>query len=397
LGTARRLLTTSFALLAILGASHIALGDVTGSFSTNFVLTPQSTASEISLIDFDIVNELNLTVSISGLSNTLHSHFGIAGVEDAILTLNGVMGFMSFDAQLVFARFASGSIDPFYDELRFIAKTLTAEMGFGGVSFTNIAQFEDTNAFVSQSSAYAFGDALFVAGQTLSGISVEAGVGICLQDDPLAIKHHVLSGFSVNPDCATEPKPDILFDFESIVIQNVPLAPGITSDTSIFCETISACQLISQLSIAGGPVPFTATLFFTDLLAIDFGFAQISLTSGPATLALIIGQNGTLGLATLDLETTLNPESNPATLEIATTVVPGVGLTDAVVGINISRAGLDFGATALFTGGATLDFGEIQFELATTLPRAMGNLGMEAAFEPTGGLSRAEIVLTIVI
>ena len=391
----RGILIATAALLALFLFVESSQADVTGNFTTQITFVPQTTASEISLIDFDVVNELNLTVSISGLSSTLHSHFGIAGVEDAILTLNGVMGFMSFNAQLVFGRFAFGSIVPFYDELHFISKTLTAEMGFGGISFVNTAQFKDANAFISQSTAYAFGDSISISGQTPSGILISAETGICLQVEPLQIKHHTLSGRTVNPDCATEPKPDLLFDFESIVIQNVPIAQSISSDTVIFCQTITACQLFNIFTFSGGPIPFTTALLFENLLELDFGFAEIALNSGPATLSLFIGSNGTLGLVTLDLLTTLNPETNPASLSIVANAVPGVGLTDATVGLSIARAGLVFGVAAVYVGAATVDFSEITFNLATTLPNSLGSLNTEASFDPVGGLQQGEITLRV--
>ena len=391
----RVIYTVAVALLALFLFTSTALADVTGNFSTNITFIPQTTVSEISLIDFDVVNELNLTISISGLSNTLHSHFGIAGVEDAILTLDGVMGFLNFNAQLVFGRFAFGSIVPFYDELHFISKTVTAELGFGGISLVNIAQFADTNAFVSQSTAYAFGNSISVSGQTPSGILIAAETGICLQIDTLAIKHHALSTRSVNPDCATEPKPDLLFDFETIFIENVPLAPAVTSDTIIFCQTITACQLLTTFNFSGGPIPFSTSLFFENLINVDFGFAEIALNSGPATLSLFIGSNGTLGLVSLNLLTTLNPEANPATLSITANAVPGIGLTDAIVGLTIQRAGLVFGVTAVYVGAATIDFSEITFNLATTLPNSLGTLNTEASFDPVGGLQQGEITLRI--
>ena len=214
----------SIALVALLAVGTFvttATADVTGNFGTHISIRPQTTVSEISLIDFDIQNELNITAVISGLSTTFHTHFGIAGVEDVQLTTNATLGALDIEARLVFARFAFGSIDPFYDSLHFIKKIVRASIQLGGVSFTNVATFEDTNAFVSQSSAYAFGDVISLAGQTPSGVSISASAGFCMQLVPNSIKKHFrISPYSVNPDCAIDPlittratKPDSALRF----------------------------------------------------------------------------------------------------------------------------------------------------------------------------------------
>ena len=215
-----------------------------------------------------------------------------------------------------------------------------------------------------------------------------------MEEGDFNVKHHELTELDVNPECATEPKPDILFDFEEIFIENVPLAPGVVGDTSISCVRINACRVISEISFSGGPVPFSTAIYLEDLLTLEFGFAEFVLNSGPASLSFFFGEHGTIGMITLDLSTTINPESHPATLTMEAVVVPGVGLTEAIMSLTVQRAGLVFSATTEFDGGATTNLSEIVFELATTLG-LLGNLSMEAAFQPTGGLTRAEIVLTL--
>jgi len=381
------------AMLAVGIFVSTAQADVTGTFGTHIALIPQSTASEISLIDFDVQNELNITAVISGLSTTFHTHFGIAGVEDVIVTTNATLGALDIQSMLVFARFPFGDIDPFYDELHFIKKVVTANIQLGGVSFSNTAVFEDTNAFVSQSDAYAFGDVLSIAGQTPSGVSISASAGFCMQLIPNSIKKHfALLPYSVNPDCATTPKPDILFDFETINISGVPVAPSVTGSANITCVTVNACVLTTTFDFAGGPFPFSATLEFTDLLSLDFGGAVIAFTSGPGVLTLEIQPDGTLGVVGVSIVTVLNPDTNPATLVLAANAVPGVGLTDAIVDLSIQRAGLTFGMTAVFAGGPPAQFAGVTFSL--DVPGPLLSIETETTFD-SAGLVLAEIWLTV--
>jgi len=392
-GKFRNLSVALVAVLAFVIFVPTATADVTGIFGTHISIRPQTTVSEVSLIDFDVQNELNITAVISGLSTTFHAHFGIAGVEDVQLTTNATLGALDIESRLVFARFAFGSIDPFYDSLHFIKKIVRANIQLGGVSFSNTATFEDVNAFASQSAAYAFGDVIAIAGQTPSGISISAEAGFCMMLIPNSIKKHfAISPYTVNPDCATEPKPDILFDFEEVNIVGVPVAPNVTANSTILCVTITACSLTTELVFAGGPVPFSATLEFTDLLSLDFGGAEIQLTSGAGTLSLEVLPDGTLGVVGVSVVALLNPDTNPATLVLAAEAVPGVGLTDAVVQLSIQRAGLTFGMVMAFAGGPPAQFAGVTFSL--DVPGPLLSIEMNSTFN-SEGLVLANIWLTV--
>ncbi len=386
----------SIALVAVAAMGIFAsqaLADVTGSFGTHISIRPQSTADEFSLIDFDIQNDLNVTVVISGLSTSFHTHFGIAGVEDVLLRANATLGALDLQTLLVFGRFAFGSIIPFYDTLHFVKKYVKATLSLGGVTFTNEAQFEDTNAFVSQTPAYAFGDVVSVTGQTPSGISIMAATGLCMQKVPNSIKKHFrLTPYTVNPDCATQPKPDILFDFEMLTVSGVPLAPGVTGSSTLNCVTINACVLTMTARFSGGPIPFTATFTFIDLLTLSFGGATLVLSSGGGQLIIGITPAGTIGAVGISVNTTLNADTNPATLSISGSITPGVGLTSAVVTLTIERAGLILGATAVFSGGPPATFQSVTFSVS--LPGSALSLDATTTFTPLG-LILGEIYLTV--
>ena len=378
---------------ALLMFGSVAQADVTGNFETHLVLIPQTTASEIALIDFDVQNALNVTFVISGLSTTLHTHFGIAGVEDVIVTTDATLGALDISAQLVFGRFAFGSTVPFYDSLHFIKKRVTASLQLGGVSFTNVATFEDTNAFVSQTPAYAFGDIISISGQTPSGVGIAASTGICMNGTFNLIKKHFLAANSVNPDCATEPKPDLLFDFETILITGVPLATGVTSDAVISCVTITACSLSTDITVSGGAIPFTFGLLWDNILEFNFAGASITLTSGAGTLTLDLGPDGSLDEVSVSVLAVLNPDTNPATLSISADAVPGVGLTDATVALTIARAGLNLGVVATFSGGPPAELDGVVFSLE--VPGSLLSIEATSVFG-VGGLVMGEVYLTVV-
>jgi hypothetical protein len=381
------------AMLAVGVFSATTLADVTGDFGTHMKLIPQSTASEIELIDFDIQNELNLNFVISGLSTQFHTHFGIAGVEDVIVTSSATLGALDISAILVFGRFAFNTIDPFYDSLTFVKKSVRASLQLGGVSFSNTAQFENVNIFVSQTAAYAFGDVFAISGQTPSGISISASTGVCMQQIPNSIKKHFgITPWTVNPDCATEPKPDILFDFESMNISGVPVAPNVTGSGSLNCVTINACSLTTTFAFSGGVIPFSTSLNFSDLLNLNFSGANITLTSGAGTLVLSIGADGSLGAVSVSVNATLNPDTNPAALVISASATPGVGLTTATVTLNIQRAGLSFGARASFSGGPPAEFSSLTFTL--DVPGPLLSLSSQATFD-NAGLIDADIWMTV--
>lgn len=381
------------ALLATGIAASTAFADVTGTFGLHISIHPQTTATELSIINFDIENALDVTAVISGLSTHFHTHFGIGGIEDVIVTANATLGALDVSTILVFARYPFGSTVPFYAALHFIKKAVHSAISLGGVTFTNDAQFEDTNAFASQTPAYAFGDVVALSGQTPSGISISASTGICMQLIPDSIKKHFkITPWTVNPDCATTPKPDILFDFETINISGVPVAPNVTGSATVSCVKVAACSLVTSFKISGGPVPFSTTLKFTDLLSLSFSGATITLTSGAGTMTISITSTGAIGVVKVVMNAVLNPDTNPAALIMSISVTPGIGLTSAFVILDIERAGLSFSAEVDFGGGPPAKFTGLTFSLS--VPGSLLSLDASATFD-TAGLVEAEIFVTI--
>lgn len=387
-----RVVTIAIAFMVAFGAT--AHADVTGYFETHISFHPQSTVSEIELMDFDIENDLTITVSISGLTTTLHTHFGIAGVEDLQVISNATLGALDIKSHLVFARFAYNSIVPFYDSLHFVKKVVSASLTLGGVAFTNIAMFEDTNAFINPTfTAYAFGNAIRLSGSTPSGIGITAEAGICMEETVNRIKKHPnISPYSVNPECATQPKPDMLFDFENVFITGVPLAQNIVGSASLRCIKVQACSLIANLNMMGGPIPFSADLLFIGPdSGILFDQAIITFAQGDGQFQLFLDPTGGVSAMNVKLvgllASNLPNDDDSASIEL--TVVPGSFMA-ALVALTVRQAGLELSVEATFLGVGTLSPDFQIFAFSLKVPGSLLELSSTGVFT-VDGLQRADI------
>ena len=392
--------TTSIALIIILTGSSFVNADVTGTFSTHFSIRPQTTLSEFALINFDIENDLNVTYSMSGMSTTLHTHFGIAGLEDVIFSLNATLGPFELDTELVFARFPFGWLVPFYNTLHFVKKSVTSQLKLGGITLKNLATFEDTNAFVSLSAAHAFGDVLEVKAQSYHGLTLTARTGICMEAAPFSIKKHFgVSPYSVNPDCATTPKPTLIFNFQEFQVSNLHVFYGLTSDLLIRCVDILTCSAIKTVSVAKGLIPISFSVFSNNLLAMGFGGAILNLQSPFSSLKLVIGSTGDLVSANLLVDFTLNPDTNPSRLSIDMDFAPGIGLADtdgdgeaATLMLEVERLGLNLFAKGVLAGVPGV---HQTVTLGMTAPAGLFEFSTGATFA-TSGLVIADLVITMV-
>ena len=393
-----------------------ARADVTGSFTAGVLVEPQTTASEIGPAVFDIENAINITVVISGLSTTLHSHFGLPGVEDVSLTYAATLGALDINGTFVFGRFqgtcalnvgndetcevVSNNPWPVSDDLLFIKKRVKTSISLGGVSFENLALFEDVNwpntqnqtRYQTGSQQFGFGDVLSLNGQTASGVTISAKTGICASRTPNVIKKHTWP-YEVNPLCVDaaaegqgETKPNLLFDFEELNISGVPVAAGVTANAQIICEKTTQCNMTNSFTFTGPmPMPFEASFTFVNLFSLELGPLALQFSTGPGTVGIYFAPDGTITLISLDLSTTLNPDTNPATFTIDTNFVPGTGFAEAVVGLSVSRSNVDFSIDATFedtNADGTAEFQTVAFSVGTSL--GAFELGTEASFGAFG-------------
>ena len=346
-GMAQRTLIALMALVAILSVPSLA--DVTGSFSTHLAVFPVSQTSERGLLNVDFQNSVTATVITSGLSGTLHTHFGLAGIEDAIVTGQATLGALDLTHQIVFARFPAGSITP-TGPLSFLLSMLKTRIGLGGVTIANTAMVENTGW--PDDSAVAFGDELSVAGSTPSGVQVTSETGFCLTRIPDKIKKHKLADMSVDPDCAGGVKPDLVFGYETLAIENIPVWQRALLDVEIECIQMRRCDFLETLKLTSLPVPVTTKLSVSGLL--NFNGLEMSVPTGLGTLKLILDATGKLGIKSTSL-LTLNPDANPASLRTNILFAPGQGLTLAAFDLDVQRGVFTAGAKTFF-GGSPLSF-----------------------------------------
>ena len=118
------------------------------------------------------------------------------------------------------------------------------------------------------------------------------------------------------------------------------------------------------------------------------------MTTGAGTLNFFISSDGTLDSIELVLETILNPETFPATLEIELFIIPGIGVVDVDILLEIVRSGLAFSSAIDFDQGlaGTAEFDEISFGLEVT--GGLIDLSTEAFFD-LDGFQFGEVTLTV--
>lgn len=330
------ILLVSFGL--ILSLDHAARADITGTSRIDFFMEPISctvvgeikldTPCEKTILTFDIESVLAVNVSVSGLSMTLNSAMGIAGLEHLIVVGNATIGSVDVIPELWLAAPFQSVIDINNNlnivlilpgNLMFVKKRFTTVFNLAGVSIRNLAIFEDvtfpnpgavygvvdcdgdglpegtcvhgiqTNPFDRyQTQTFAFGDLLQVSAATPSGVSLLVDLGICATRDANVVKKFAAEG-KVNPECASQPKPDILFDFLSTSISGIPIAPGVFASTAINCIKVTKCQLLSTLSVSGTGFPaISLSLLISELFNLSFSGITLQLDLGVLNAILSI-------------------------------------------------------------------------------------------------------------
>jgi hypothetical protein len=392
-------------------ASFAAQADVTGYFRVSVDIIPQTTSLGSTPVQVDFQNDLTFTLQLGYFGWNFHGHGGVTGLEDIITSLFIDAGGFRIEPSFVMAQafqnifttsgFAIPSCLPNavgsgQCDLFFVSTRLLTSLSFGGVTFTNLAIFEDANfpdpmlakmpgaAYNTQSQAFGFGDVISFTGQTSGGVIIHAATGICAQNQVKKLKKHNLD-FSVNPDCAPGATTSLpfFFDFESLSISSVPLASGVLGSVAVQCVTIFACSYSNGLTVTGGPLPFTASFVLSDLMTFAFQSVAVTLSQGAGSLTLQIGSGGTLSLSSINLAFLLNPDVNPARLNVFLSGAPGLGIDNFTISLNALRAGLNTTAIIDFTGaGGSFNFSS--FSVVSAMQVGAFTLEGSASFSATG-------------
>lgn len=370
-------------LVLALALFHVnARADVTGSLDVDINLTPEGTQTEAVKYNIDLEANLQINITLSGMTLGADLGFGIPGIEFAILNLTAELGGLSIFDQFIFATpFAlvndetvvTMNGDGQLNGVGFVSKRIGLSLNLAGVNIENLAVFEDVdfpspftdevvynlgytnNIPGDQTPTWGFGNQTTISGQTISGISVEGILGICFTDDLKEIKKRSFFG-KVNPACAGEPSPPekslLAFDFHSWVIEGINLGGVDLEAEAIFTP------------LAPATIDIGASFTLLDLVDIDvdletslpsvtskFRLSGLSASVSVGTLSISFSDtDGDLAFDTgfIFSNITLNPNQNPATLTTSSTLIEGEGLTSQVFTLNVRRADINLSTTTVF-------------------------------------------------
>ena len=244
----RSVLSVFLALLVLSGLSVLSKADVTGSFGIHVTLYGEGITvlgraqTESVKLNIDLQTNLQVNVTLSGLTLSADLGFGTTGVEFAILGLTTNLGALAIHDDFVFAPpfgctlftpsgnatllddadnfsgqcpgfnvvpIGDGDGDGVVDNaVGFVKKRIKMELNIAGITLTNWALFEDVdfpdingsdshehdhsagapkvyyvgqnNSVVDdQTPTYGFGDVINLTGQTVSGITITSGTKLC--------------------------------------------------------------------------------------------------------------------------------------------------------------------------------------------------------------------------
>ncbi len=372
--------------IVLVAVTPAAFGDVTGHVAFHVGAVPQTTTNEIGSLHFDLQSDVTTTLTISGLSASLHTHFGLAGIEDAMLSFNATLGAFDILSQFAFARFPAATFAP--ADLRFVNKQFGVEASLGGFTMGNTLWIEDTGW--PQSPAIGIGDLITLQGQTPSGVTITSKTGICLDPAHNKIKKHLLGDVTVSPDCAAQPLPNPLLGFERFRVEGIPWAPGITSSVFVECLAVTSCEFSKALSVNRGFIPFSVRSDWNGLFQLEDVTLQFA--PGLAELTMRLQPDGTLGWTIFRVYGTLNPDQNPASFSTRAFLVPGQGLKSVTSDVQIIRNNLEMNMTTVFSQGPPIGFDAVVFDVTASVSAL--EVRARSTFTPSG-LEQADVWTTV--
>jgi len=440
---ARKLLSVAIAALLLVGfASFMTKADVTGSFKVNIyiqpipcgalpfatfspgpVVYPVNCENTFTKVDFETGLIVNWT--ISGLTFGINSMAGFAGIEHILTTLKATLGALNISDNFFFAipygvdnliiTNGANQVDTetawtiITNNLLFVKKIVNMSISIAGITLSNQAEIGDytfpvgpytfpcaevyggkcpllppqanyaANGYTAASQHYAFGDALTISGQTVSGITVTNVTWIDLNTSwyesfkKISLKGKICRGAG-----------------EKLSLIGLPIAAGITANETLNFKLVQAgltepADLLACSSLApfaaSTTVNITSALgnFMVNLLSnipttTIFQGVTVSFATGP----LSIVQEFDLTLAALDtqasLDFTLNPDSNPASVSLTAIlcqkagvgpitgiVCGGAGLQELDVSFGVQRSGVNLQVDSTFTGLGLVTLSSLDF------------------------------------
>jgi hypothetical protein len=447
----RRILSAFLALVLVAGFAAVTKADVTGSFDIHITMTPMGTQTEAVEFFFDIQSNLQINVTLSGLTVSADIGFGTTGVEFAILGVSTSLGALQVDDDFVYASpfgcttfiggqcegqnvfvMGDGDGDGVVDgAVGFVKKRIELELNIAGITINNLALFEDvdfpdihggaglpheddhftvpgtpyflngTDGIVdNQTPTFGFGDVITLSGQTVSGITVTGRTAFCA-DNFNSIKKRSWP-WEVNEACTSQfgqdttpleggAKTPLLFEREDLIISGVEIG-GISFTVS---TTFRPLQPITSVIFASFQILDLAnvTVILTSDNITDLGLSLIQTTVSSGNLNVTLRDFGgdlTIDSVSFTLALTINQNQNPADLVISIRTGAN-GLERAVFALGLSRGVLSLDSSTVFAGSGDLSW--VGTSLAISVDQGIGFvITAETSFSP-GGMGAVEVNL----
>jgi hypothetical protein len=380
---------------------------VTGSFNLDILLEPEGTQTESVKMLVDLRSNLQVNVTVSGLTLGFDFGFGTTGIEFGILRLFTSIGAFVLSDQFVFAT-------PFYRTLggvgganihptmtsggvingpAFVKKRVLVSSNVAGVSISVLAIFEDVdfpNPFLTtdpvynidqvdsiignQTPTYGFGTLITLAGQTVSGIRINARTGLCIQQTANIIKGRAWPE-SVNKACTASignnfdnpieggAKTPLLFDFHNFSIRDLFFGDNIKMSLDATWKPNTGLEGSIQTDIdLVDFLDIRLAVSFENLMNLSIRSITTQIFSDNLRLTLV-DQGGDLSIETLVavFSITLNPNQNPASLTSTTTLTEGTGLAGQAFSLQIRRGPFDFTTTTAFGASSNANGSDVEW------------------------------------
>lgn len=439
----RRILSALLALILVAGFAFATKADVTGSFDLDITLTPEGTQTEAVKLEIDLQSNLQVNITMSGLTLGADLGFGTTGVEFAILSLTTNLGALAVFDQFVFAapfgctnfpgggQCAGNNVIPIGDgdgntvvdnAVGFVKKRIQLELNIAGITLTNLAIFEDvdfpdinstnnhehdhfgagdvydlsgTNTLVDdQTPTFGFGDVITISGQTVSGITVTGATAICASGNNVIKKRSFT--YEVNKACTAQfgdpgitaleggAKTPLLFEEETLNVEGIEIG-GVTIDINTTFVPLSplTADIIAQFTILD-LADVTTTLSSNNITNLSLSRITTSVSSGNLSLTLVDdGGNLQFEEVTAVLAMVLNPNQNPADLTISLRT-DTTGLNRVIFSLGISRGVINLDTTTVYSGTASqLEWASTSFSLSVDSDGGL-SFGADFSYTPNG-------------
>jgi len=398
----RKVLSALMAFTLILGFAVVTKGDVTGSFDLHIQMIAMGTQTEAVQFFFDIQANLQVNVTLSGLTIGADIGFGTTGIEFAIINLNTSLGALQVNDQFVFAEpfgctlYTGGAVsnsaaggpsgqclgqyvvalgdgdgDGVVDgEVGFVKKRIGLELNIAGITLNNLAIFEDVdfpdiqggsahehdhfdgtlaydlsgvNSLVDdQTPTFGFGDVISVSGQTVSGITVTGLTAFCANGRNYIKKRNFQ--WEVNKACSAG------FGNGSTPLEGGAKTPLLFEREDLSIEGIELGGIVLDISTTFLPLQPISSVINASFTLLDLADITATLTSDNITnlafssLSLAVS-SGNLSVALVDTDGDLQFDGTSSSLSLV--LNPNQNPADLTISLNSDSTGLTNASFAL--------------------------------------------------